>query len=79
MDTILRGTARDVLIGANRPFIIIGEKINPTGNKKLGAALQDGNLDLVRNLALRQVAYGADASQTEGGVPGEDDATAEDA
>jgi 5-methyltetrahydrofolate--homocysteine methyltransferase len=73
MDTILRGTTRDVLIGHGRPFVIIGEKINPTGNKKLAAALQQGDLELVRDLATRQVAWGADALDVNVGVPGLDE------
>jgi 5-methyltetrahydrofolate--homocysteine methyltransferase len=75
MDTILKGTTRDVVIGAGRPFVIIGEKINPTGNKKLGTALQEGNLDLVRELAMRQVAWGADVLDVNVGVPGLDEIT----
>ena len=39
MRTILKGKSKDVTIGIDRPFVMIGEKINPTGNKKLAAAL----------------------------------------
>lgn len=73
METILRGKAGDVLVGTSRPFVIIGEKINPTGSKKLGAALQQGNLDPVRELAIRQVAWGADVLDVNVGVPGLDE------
>ncbi len=73
MDTLLKGPTRDVLIGETRPFVIIGEKINPTGSKKLGAALQEGRLELVRELALRQVAWGADVLDVNVGVPGLDE------
>ena len=73
MDTTLKGSGPDVLIGATRPFVIIGEKINPTGNKRLGAALQEGNLELVCELAMRQVAWGADALDINVGVPGLDE------
>jgi 5-methyltetrahydrofolate--homocysteine methyltransferase len=47
------------MVGIDRPFIIIGEKINPTGRKKLAAALTEGNLDYVCQLAESQVAWGA--------------------
>ncbi len=73
MDTALKGTTRDVLIGETRPFVIIGEKINPTGNKKLGVALQEGRLEIIRELALRQVAWGADVLDVNVGVPGLDE------
>jgi 5-methyltetrahydrofolate--homocysteine methyltransferase len=65
--------AREVVIGGDRPFVIIGEKINPTGNKKLAAALQEGNLDLVGQLARRQVAWGAEVLDLNVGVPGLDE------
>jgi 5-methyltetrahydrofolate--homocysteine methyltransferase len=61
------------MVGIDRPFIIIGEKINPTGNKKLGATLSEGNLDFVRQLAERQVAWGADVLDVNIGVPGLDE------
>ena len=52
---------------------MIGEKINPTGRKKLAAALQEGNLDYVRELADKQIAAGADLLDVNVGVPGVDD------
>jgi 5-methyltetrahydrofolate--homocysteine methyltransferase len=68
--TTVSSKAKEVVIGSDRPFVIIGEKINPTGNKKLAAALQEGNLDLVGQLAQRQVAWGADVLDLNVGVPG---------
>ena len=47
MHTILKRLRKEVTIGIDKPFVMIGEKINPTGNKKLAAALQAGNLDAV--------------------------------
>ncbi|MEW6029573.1 MAG: dihydropteroate synthase [Chloroflexota bacterium] len=73
MHTTLKGKSKEVTIGIDRPFVIIGEKINPTGNKKLAAALTEGNLDFVRALAQRQVAWGADALDVNVGVPGLDE------
>ena len=71
--TVLRSKANEVLIDSQGPMVIIGEKINPTGHKKLAAALQEGNYDYVRDLALRQVAWGADVLDVNVGVPGLDD------
>ena len=73
MHTILKGKGKDVVIGIDKPFVMIGEKINPTGNKKLAAALQAGNLELVVHLAARQVAWGADVLDVNVGVPGLDE------
>ena len=71
--TVLRSKTNEVLIDSQGPMVIIGEKINPTGHKKLAAALQEGNYDYVRDLALRQVAWGADVLDINVGVPGLDD------
>jgi len=57
MHTILRGSVKEVTVGIDRPFVMIGEKINPTGRKKLASALAEGNLDFVRQLAESQVAW----------------------
>jgi len=73
MHTILKSGKKEVTIGIDTPFVIIGEKINPTGSKKLAAALQEGNLDFVRQLAERQVAWGADVLDINVGVPGIDE------
>jgi len=73
MQTILKGRSKEVTIGINRPFIMIGEKINPTGRKKLAAALMDGNFDYVCQLAENQVAWGAEVLDINVGVPGLDE------
>ncbi len=73
MHTVLKSAGKEVTIGIDKPFVMIGEKINPTGNKKLAAALQEGNLDAVRQLAARQVAWGADVLDVNVGVPGLDE------
>jgi len=69
MHTILRSNSKEVIIGIDKPFVIIGEKINPTGMKKLGQALVDGNMDYVIQLAQRQVAWGADVLDVNVGHP----------
>jgi len=73
MHTILKSNTKEVIIGIDRPFVMIGEKINPTGRKKLAAALSEGNLDYVRQLAESQVAWGADVLDINVGVPGLDE------
>ncbi len=73
MHTVLKSATKTVTIGIDKPFVMIGEKINPTGNKKLGAAMQAGDLETVRKLAERQVAWGADVLDVNVGVPGIDE------
>ena len=73
MHTVLKGKSKEVTIGIDRPFVMIGEKINPTGRKKLAAALTEGNLDYVRGLVENQVSWGADVLDINVGVPGLDE------
>jgi 5-methyltetrahydrofolate--homocysteine methyltransferase len=75
METILEGRGKKVVIGDGRPTVIIGERINPTGKKKLAATLVAGNLDIVRQEALAQVEAGADVLDVNVGAAGVDEAT----
>ena len=75
MHTILKSATREVMVGIDRPFVIIGEKINPTGHKKLAAALQEGNFEYIRYLVERQIDWGADILDVNVGVPGSDEVT----
>lgn len=70
MQTILSSETGKIKISTDGPFIVIGEKINPTGRKKLAEALQAGNFDYVQDLAKKQVAAGADILDVNVGVPG---------
>ena len=74
MHTILKSNTRTVTVGDDKLFVIIGEKINPTGIKKLGQALVDQNFDYVKYLAQRQVAWGADVLDVNVGHPQIDEA-----
>lgn len=74
MKTIVGGGSKEAVIDTDGPFVIIGEKINPTGRPRLAARLKERNFDYVRDLALRQVAAGADLLDVNVGVPGEDEA-----
>ncbi|HEX7619859.1 MAG TPA: dihydropteroate synthase [Anaerolineales bacterium] len=76
MHTILKSATKEVIIGIDRPFVMIGEKINPTGRKKLAAALSEGNLEYACQLAESQVAWGADVLDINVGVPGLDEVAA---
>jgi 5-methyltetrahydrofolate--homocysteine methyltransferase len=75
MATILRSLSQEVCISGDDPAVIIGEKINPTGRKKMAEALLEGNFDYIRDLATQQVADGADVLDINVGVPGMDDVT----
>jgi 5-methyltetrahydrofolate--homocysteine methyltransferase len=70
MKTWVRGKTKEVRIDTEGVFTIIGEKINPTGRKKLAAALLEGTLEYVTELASRQVSAGADLLDVNVGVPG---------
>jgi 5-methyltetrahydrofolate--homocysteine methyltransferase len=69
METIIQSRTRTVLIGPERPFTIIGERINPTGRKLLGQEMAAGNYDRVRSDALAQVAAGAHMLDVNAGIP----------
>ncbi len=73
MQTRLGTDENEVIIDIDGPFVIIGEKINPTGRKKLAQALRDGDFEYVRELARKQVAAGADILDVNVGVPGLDE------
>ena len=60
METKVSSVNKEVIIGHDWPTALIGERINPTGKKKLAAALQAGELGLVCQEALAQVKAGAD-------------------
>jgi 5-methyltetrahydrofolate--homocysteine methyltransferase len=59
MDTKVSTPTREVIISYDRPTVIIGERINPTGKKKLADALRAGDLSVVKKEAVEQVAAGA--------------------
>ena len=73
METVLVGTGKPVIISDDRPTVIIGERINPTGKKKLSAALAAGDLNIVQKEALAQVEVGADVLDVNVGAAGVDE------
>ena len=66
--TVLASATREVVIGFDQPFCVIGERINPTGRKKLAAEMLAGNFDTVTADALAQVAAGALVLDVNAGV-----------
>jgi 5-methyltetrahydrofolate--homocysteine methyltransferase len=68
-DTIVSSATREVVIGFERPFVIIGERINPTGRKILAAEMTAGDFSRVEADALAQVAAGAHMLDVNAGIP----------
>jgi 5-methyltetrahydrofolate--homocysteine methyltransferase len=68
-ETRLSSATKEVVIGFERPFVVIGERINPTGRKQLADELVAGNFDTVVADAIAQVAAGADMLDVNAGVP----------
>ena len=69
MDTVLSSPTKEVLIGPDHPFVIIGERINPTGRSKLAAEMASGNFERVTADALAQVQAGAQVLDVNAGIP----------
>ena len=67
--TVISSATREVVIGADRPFVIIGERINPTGRKILAQEMQDGDFSRVERDVLAQVAAGAHMLDVNAGIP----------
>ncbi|MCO6449552.1 MAG: dihydropteroate synthase [Caldilineales bacterium] len=59
VETVIKSPTKTVIIGPDHPFVIIGERINPTGRKKLAAEMQAGDFSRVRADAIAQVEAGA--------------------
>ena len=68
-DTVISSATREVVIGFERPFVIIGERINPTGRKLLAAEMAAGDYSRVRADAIAQVEAGAHMLDVNAGIP----------
>jgi len=68
-DTVLSSATREVVIGFDRPFVLIGERINPTGRKILAAEMAAGKFSRVEADAIAQVAAGAQMLDVNAGIP----------
>ncbi len=73
MQTRVSSATKEVIIAPEQPTVLIGERINPTGKKKLTEALTAGNLDAIRREALAQVQSGADILDVNVGILGVDE------
>ena len=72
--TVLSSDAREVVIGPDQHFVIIGERINPTGRKVLVAELTEGNYARAEHDAIAQAQAGAHVLDINAGVPMGDEA-----
>lgn len=67
--TVLSSPSKEVIIGFERPFVMIGERINPTGRKILAAEMKEGDYSRVEADAIAQVAAGAQMLDVNAGIP----------
>jgi len=73
METRLSGISKEVVIAPHCPTVLIGERINPTGKRKLATALKEGDLEPVHREAFAQVEAGADILDLNVGAAGVDE------
>jgi len=74
-DTVLSSAKKEVVIGFDRPFVIVGERINPTGRKVLAAEMAEGDYSRVEWDAVAQVEAGAHMLDVNAGIPLADEPT----
>jgi 5-methyltetrahydrofolate--homocysteine methyltransferase len=68
-ETVVSSASKEVRIGFDRPFVIIGERINPTGRKILAEEMKNGDFSRVVSDALAQVEAGAHMLDVNAGIP----------
>jgi 5-methyltetrahydrofolate--homocysteine methyltransferase len=68
-DTVISSATKEVVIGFERPFVLIGERINPTGRKLLAAEMAAGDFSRVKADAIAQVEAGAHMLDVNAGIP----------
>jgi 5-methyltetrahydrofolate--homocysteine methyltransferase len=73
MQTRVSSLTKEVIIGDDQPMVLIGERINPAGKKKLAESLRAGDLEIVRREALAQTQAGADIIDVNVGTFGVDE------
>ncbi|MFH0789575.1 MAG: dihydropteroate synthase [Pseudomonadota bacterium] len=73
LETIVKSPTKTVLIGPAHPLVIIGERLNPTGRKKLALALEAGDLKHLQKEARKQVRAGARILDVNVGLSGVDE------
>ena len=75
METRVSSLTKEAIIGDDRPTVLIGERINPAGKKKLAETLKAGNLEIVQQEALAQAEARADILDVSVGTFGVDEVT----
>ena len=73
MNTTLTNRSKTVLIGRDQPFVMIGERINPTRRKKLAETMAQGDYSVALEDARRQIEAGAQVLDVNAGIPGGDE------
>ena len=73
--TVLSSPTKEVVIGFDQPFVIIGERINPTGRKLLAEEMKVGDYSRVETDAIAQVEAGAHMLDVNAGIPLADEPT----
>ena len=68
-ETVITSASKEVRIGFDRPFVIIGERINPTGRKVLAEEMSKGDYSRVEADAIAQVEAGAHMLDVNAGIP----------
>ena len=68
-DTVISSETKEAVIGFDRPFVMIGEKINPTGRKLLAEEMKNDDFSRVEKDAMEQVAAGAHMLDVNAGIP----------
>jgi len=68
-NTVISSAGKEVIIGFEQPFVVIGERINPTGRKTLALEMKAGDYSRVEADALAQVAAGAQVLDVNAGIP----------
>lgn len=68
-ETVVSSATRDVVIGFERPFVLIGERINPTGRKRLAEEMKTGDFSRIEGDAIAQVEAGAQMLDVNAGIP----------
>ena len=68
-ETVISSATKEVVIGFDRPFVMIGERINPTGRKLLAEEMKNGDFSRVEADAIAQVEAGAQMLDVNAGIP----------
>ena len=68
-NTVISSASKEVVIGFDHPFVVIGERINPTGRKLLAEEMKQGDYSRVKQDAIAQIEAGAHILDINAGIP----------